>query len=211
MEFCIFMLYLHQKKSFIATSNLKTSFSTYLDIFTYLKFGLSKITNHSQSLNGSKNYINPEMPLKLDTKYKSIIIILKPTQHTCYHFCSKKTKKFYDSILNEQFTFRQFLSQINQRLLTKEPNKRLGVHIGDKEILQLKWFKKVNLTHPNETIESSKKSDIRIQISKLKLQNLELSERLIRMAISNKKTLKFLMNSTLIIDKINEQQINKEY
>ncbi|CAD8156889.1 unnamed protein product [Paramecium octaurelia] len=154
-------------KSFIVTSNLKTSFSTYLDIFTYLKFILSKVTNHSQSLNGSKKYINPEMPLKLETKYKSIIILLKPTQHTCYHFCSKKTKKFYDSILNEQFTFRQFLSQINQRLLAKEPNKRLGVHIGDKEILQLKWFKKVNLTHPNETIESSKNLIFRIQISKL--------------------------------------------
>ncbi|CAD8158009.1 unnamed protein product [Paramecium octaurelia] len=129
MEFCIFMLYLHQKKSFIATSNLKTSFSTYLDIFTYLKFGLSKITNHSQSLNGSKNYINPEMPLKLDTKYKSIIIILKPTQHT-----SKRLK--------------------NSMTLYSMNNS----HSDNFQVKQIKDYQPKNLIKDQECIQETKKS-----------------------------------------------------
>ncbi|CAD8121301.1 unnamed protein product [Paramecium sonneborni] len=157
VEICICMLYLHQMG--IMYRDIKPE-NILLDLDGHIRisdFGLSKLTSPDEfaySFCGSPEYMAPEMLLKrghtIQVDHYCLGALLYELVTGLPPFYSKNTQKIYDSILNEQVTFPQFLSQeikeLMSGLLAKDPNKRLGVRGGVREILQHKWFKKVNMT-----------------------------------------------------------------
>ena len=149
------MLYLHQVG--IIYRDIKPE-NILVDIDGHIRiadFGLSKIQTEDEyaySFCGSPEYMAPEMLLKTGHNYQvdhyCLGALLYELVTGLPPFYSRNTQKIYDSILNENITFPQYLSSeikdLMGGLLSKHPSKRLGGKGGLNEIIQHPWFKSIN-------------------------------------------------------------------
>ncbi|KAM3133920.1 hypothetical protein pb186bvf_014035 [Paramecium bursaria] len=154
-EICLGMLYLHQVG--IIYRDIKPE-NILVDIDGHIRiadFGLSKIQTEDEyaySFCGSPEYMAPEMLLKTGHNYQvdhyCLGALLYELVTGLPPFYSRNTQKIYDSILNENITFPQYLSteikDLMGGLLSKHPSKRLGGKGGLNEIIQHPWFKSIN-------------------------------------------------------------------
>lgn len=157
-EILLGLEYLHSKD--IAYRDLKPE-NILLDLDGHIKitdFGLSKegISTNDQSTSfcGSPEYMSPEMLLGKGhgraVDFYSLGALLFEMLVGVPPFYSQNRSIMYNNILHSELTIPSYISKngkdLIMQLLNKNPENRLGVNFGTKEIRAHPWFKGISWT-----------------------------------------------------------------